>query len=94
MSIPEMESMDSWDVERRRLGWNEVDHSSCISVKFESFEMSEGVISFSSGGMLGVCKSGISSTSSSSSWMTFSGWKLTGAAKLRVDTSEPRLRCR
>jgi hypothetical protein len=31
ISIPEIERMDSCDVERRRLGWNDVDHSSCIS---------------------------------------------------------------
>jgi hypothetical protein len=66
MSILDIESIDSWDVERRRLGWNEVDHSSCNS-KFESFDISEGLASSSSDGMLGVCKSGISSISSSSS---------------------------
>lgn len=95
MSIPEMERMDSWEVERRRVGWSIVDHSSWISIslKFASVEMSDGVVSSSNDGTLGVWRSRIPSMSSSSSWMTFSGWKFTAAAKLLVETSEPRFRC-
>jgi len=59
MSIPDMERMDSWDVERRRLGWKEVDHSECRS-NWVSFDISEGLISSSRDGMLGVCRSSIS----------------------------------
>ncbi len=67
MSMPEIERIDSWDEVRLSAGCKvEVHWWSWLS-NSDSWETSEGVLSSSSEGMLGVCKSGISSTSSSSS---------------------------
>lgn len=96
ISMPEIERMDSCDVERRREGWKGVHSSSRVpATRSDWFGMSEVVNSSSSdSGTVGAFKSWTSSISpSSSSWMTC-GWKLLGATKLRVDTSEPRLRWR
>lgn len=97
ISMPDIERIDSCEVDRRRVGWKSKGENGSSILLGSSKSIDGRLCSASSRGVNSSVaprwRSGRSSTSSSSSsWMTLLGRKAVGTVRLRVECSDPRLR--